>query len=69
MPYTQENRYIAIETPLGKDVLLLAGFSGTEGISHLFHFDLNLLSENNDIAFDGIVGKNTKPDILLKKNK
>ena len=65
MPYTQENRYIAIETPLGKDVLLLAGFSGTEGISHLFHFDLNLLSENHDIAFDGIVGKNVTLSIIL----
>jgi hypothetical protein len=26
MVYTQENRLIAIDTPLGKDVLLLAGF-------------------------------------------
>ena len=28
--YTQENRLIAIDTPLGKDVLLLNSFTGQE---------------------------------------
>jgi len=28
MAYTQENRLIAIDTPLGMDALLLAGFKG-----------------------------------------
>jgi hypothetical protein len=38
MPYTQENRLIGIETPLGKDILLLRGFSGQEGISRSLEF-------------------------------
>ena len=58
MPHTQENRLISIDTPLGQDVLLLQGFTGQEGISKLFRFDLDLLSENSAIAFKDIVGKN-----------
>jgi type VI secretion system secreted protein VgrG len=58
MAYTQTNRRIAISTPLGKDVLLLRGFTGAEAISQLFHFDLDLLSENDSIKFQDIVGKN-----------
>ncbi len=55
---TQATRHIAIETPLGEDVLLLQSFAAHEGISRLFEFNLNLLSENNEIDFDGIVGQN-----------
>jgi type VI secretion system secreted protein VgrG len=58
MAYTQTSRHIAISTPLGKDVLLLRGFTGSEGISQLFHFDLDLLSESDSIKFQDIVGKN-----------
>jgi len=65
MPYTQENRLIAIDTPLGKDELLLTGFSGTEGLSSLFHFDLKMLSENHTIAFENIIGKVVTVSIIL----
>jgi type VI secretion system secreted protein VgrG len=58
MSYTQENRRIAISTPLGQDTLLLRGFTGSEAISQLFHFDLDLLSENESIKFQDLVGKN-----------
>ena len=58
MPYFQENRLISIATPLGDDVLLLQGLTGHEGISRLFHFNLDLLSENNSISFDDLVGQN-----------
>jgi len=54
--FTQENRLIAIDTPLGKDVLLLQGFTGREGISRLFHFQVDLLSPNKAISFADIVG-------------
>ncbi|MGE0822567.1 MAG: type VI secretion system Vgr family protein [Candidatus Binatia bacterium] len=56
--YTQETRPIAVFTPLGEDVLLLVGFRGQEGISQLFHFQLDLLAENtSDIAFDKLLGQ------------
>jgi type VI secretion system secreted protein VgrG len=57
MAYSQQGRLIAIDTPLGTDVLLLQGFSGAEGISHPFKFALTLLSEESSIAFPSIVGK------------
>jgi type VI secretion system secreted protein VgrG len=49
---------MAVETPLGKDVLLLQELTGYEGISHLFSYELDLLAfENESIAFKDIVGK------------
>src|SRR5215475_7550484 len=57
MSYTQINRRIAITTPLGEDALLLRGFNGTEAISQLFHFDLDLLSENESVKLEDLVGK------------
>jgi type VI secretion system secreted protein VgrG len=63
-PYTQTNRRIAISTPLGDDVLLLRGFTGAEAISQLFHFDLDLLSENDSLKFPDIVGKNVTLRIM-----
>lgn len=58
MPYTQDNRLIAIDTPLGKDVFLLQGFTGREGISSLFSFRLDLASEKDSISFKDIIGQN-----------
>src|SRR5271166_1430937 len=65
MPYTQDDRLIAIATPLGDDVLLLQGFTGHEGISRLFSFHLDLLSDNNAISFDDIVGQNVTISVTL----
>ena len=65
MAYTQDNRLIAIDTPLGMDVLLLAGFKGLESMSGLFSFELNLLSENHNITFEDIIGKNVTVSIIL----
>ena len=58
MAIAQAHRLIAISTPLGKDVLLLRGFNGSEAISQLYHFELDLQSENNSIKFQDVVGKN-----------
>ena len=55
--FTQENRFISLKTPLGEDALLLASFTGHEGISRLFQFNLDLLSEKKDISFNDIVGQ------------
>ena len=56
--YSQDHRLIAVDTPLGKDVLLLQELTGYEGISRLFSYELNLLAyENDSIAFKDIVGQ------------
>jgi type VI secretion system secreted protein VgrG len=51
-------RHIAIDSPLGEDVLLLRGMSIREEISRLPEIHLDLLSEDPEIDFDGIIGKN-----------
>jgi type VI secretion system secreted protein VgrG len=65
MAYTQENRLMTIDTPLGKDVLLLQGCMGKEGISQLFRYHLELLSEDPSIAFHQIVGQRVTIRIAL----
>src|SRR6266704_396612 len=69
MAYTQDNRFIGVDTPLGKDVLLLSGLTGSEGISRLFSFELDLLSENPSISFDQIVGQKVTIRINLTDSK
>lgn len=69
MPYTQENRLIGIDTPLGKDRLLLRWFSGQEGVSRLSNFDLDLLSEDPDIQFQDIIGKRVTLRVTLGSDK
>ncbi len=64
---TQDNRLITIETPLGKDVLLLEEFRGREEISGLFSFDLKMFSKDHDIPFKDIIGKNVSLSIQLGK--
>jgi type VI secretion system secreted protein VgrG len=65
MNYTQEKRLIGISTPLGDDVLLLRSMQGREGISRIFRFELELLSENGSISFDDLIGKNATVRIML----
>ncbi|UVT17254.1 MAG: type VI secretion system tip protein VgrG [Nitrospira sp.] len=69
MPNTQENSPIAIDTPLGKDILFLRGFTGQESISRLFAFELDLLSTNRDIKFEDIVGKRISVRLSLGMDK
>jgi len=54
---TQDLRPIAVETPLGKDTLVLTSFNGREELSQLFYFQLELLSEKDDLKPQDIVGK------------
>lgn len=54
---TQDNKPLAVETPLGKDKLLLASFTGSEAISDLFNFELELVSEDGGIKPADIIGK------------
>lgn len=58
--YTQAKRLLSVSTPLGKDVLLLVGFSGTEGVSQLFQFTLDLLAPNekaDQVDFSKVLGQ------------
>jgi type VI secretion system secreted protein VgrG len=55
--YTQDRALIAVNTPLGKDVLLLLGFSGREEMSRPFSYTLEMLSPKDALAAKDIVGK------------
>jgi type VI secretion system secreted protein VgrG len=55
--YLEENRYLYIESKLGPNELLLESFTGSEGISQLFSFQLELLSINKRIRFEDVLGQ------------
>lgn len=65
MAHIQEHRLIALDSPLGANVLLLQEFSGVESISRLFNFQLRLLSENPSIVFNKIVGQRVAISLVL----
>ena len=49
---------MTVSTPLGPDKLLLMGFEGTEQISGLFAFRLDLIATNDTkIEFDKLLGE------------
>lgn len=55
---TQEHRLISItDFSLGKDTFVITSLSGTEYISGLFEYELELYSDNHQISPDKIVGK------------
>lgn len=65
MAMTQATRSLKLASPLGEDELLLTSFRGQEEISRLFRYELDLLSENNAIQANDIVGKNVSFSVEL----
>ena len=51
----QQSRIAELKTLLGKDELVLTRFDGSEGLSELFTFNIEALSET-DINFDDVLG-------------
>lgn len=66
---TQENRLISIDSPLGKDGLLLTSFQGSEHISDLFEFHLEVISEDLAITPDQLIGKQITVTIQNEHNR
>ena len=58
MPINQDSRSIAINTPLGANVVGLRAFSAQEQLSRLFQIEAELSSEDGDVDFDKLVGHN-----------
>lgn len=67
--YTQEYRFLAIKTELDKDKLLLRSFTGHEGISSLFHFQLDMLSEDQNVDYKKLIGKDVTFTMLKRDNE
>ncbi len=66
---TQALRRIAIDTALGKDVLLVRRCTIQEQMSRLFRIDLDLVSTRNDLDFDAIIGKNATVRLELANDR
>ena len=54
-----------LETSLGDDVLLLQGFTGSEAISRMFQFHLDLLSEIARSPFQTLLGNRVMVRVSL----
>ena len=63
--YIQKSLRLKVTTPLGEDKLLLRAINGEEQISGLFHFRLEMVSEDQKLDFSGIVGKPVTVALLL----
>ena len=66
---TQKYREVEIETPLGADVLLLKEATITEALSQPFVIDLQLLSRQEDIHFEDLLGENATLRIELPEGQ
>ena len=66
---TQQDRVIAIKTPLGEDVLVLRGMTGREELGRLYAYELSLHSDENAIKVDDILGQNVTIRLDLADDK
>src|SRR5271170_1099841 len=55
--FVQNALPVQITTPLGPNALLVRAYSGEEAISELFHYELELYSENTSLDSTQIVGQ------------
>ena len=67
--WTQDGRLIALETPLGKDKLLLTSLAGEEAISSLFAYELEMLSGDQAIQPESLIGRSVKIVITSEDGK
>jgi type VI secretion system secreted protein VgrG len=66
---TQKDRAIGIKTPLGDDVLLLRSMTATEEMGRLFEYELSLVSDNESIKMDDILGQRVTVRLELGDDK
>ncbi|MCU7906550.1 MAG: type VI secretion system tip protein VgrG [Candidatus Thiodiazotropha sp. (ex Epidulcina cf. delphinae)] len=65
MAYSQVNRQIKINTPLGPDVLLIFRMQAEEALGRSYEFTLDLLSDDEAIAFDDLLGEKMTVELDL----
>ncbi len=54
---TQSTRSVSVSTPLGEDTLVFKSMSASEGMSQLFEYELELLSEQGNIDLNDMLGQ------------
>lgn len=66
----QEGRIAVLSTPLGKDRLAITALEATEGLSELFEFRIEAVSDDANIDFDRLLGcESTVALSLLERPK
>ena len=55
--YRQDDRLIAVQTPLGQDAMVLLSFEGREELSRLFEYTLNMVPQTDEVDPKALVGK------------
>lgn len=71
-PYQQDTRIGELSTPLGKDRLVLVDFSGSEGMSELFRFDISAICDEQDggpLNFDDALGQSCTVRLATPKGE
>ena len=69
MKFTQENRFMRVETAAGPDAFLLRRLQATEAFSQLFTIDLDLLSYDGNVRAEDIIGSHMATFIGLHTNQ
>ena len=66
---SQHQRLFSFDSPLGPDKLLVNSFGGTEQLSELYRFELELVSEDFGIDWDQIIDRNVTVGIRQRDSK
>lgn len=62
-PFKQDARLGRLTTVLGKDVLVLLRFDGTDYVNGLFEYRVEALSTAPNLDFDGLLGTHASVEI------
>lgn len=61
---TQKNRQMAARSSIGDDELLLYRMTGSEHLSRLFQYHVELFSENHEVDFNNVIGEPMTVSVL-----
>ena len=67
MATTQKHRIVSVKSPLGEDVLLFRQMTAREELGRLSEFHLDLLSENESIKMEDVLGKKITVKMALRE--
>ena len=67
MATTQKHRIVSVKSPLGEDVLLFRQMTAREELGRLSEFHLDLLSENETIKMEDVLGKKITVKMALRE--
>lgn len=67
--FKQDNRLGTLSTELGQDVLVLLRFSGSDYLNGLFEYQVDALSTQQNVDFDGLIGTHATVELLAQNGE